>query len=84
MFLVHSTHEEAPLLAQAVVTACKGPDGWETPLQPRLLHVLFERLVGLDVDFELRMRHRPSVNRPFTSRRDRMEDRCLRGSTIDE
>ena len=52
MFLVHSTHKEAPLLAQAVVTACKGPDGWVTPLQPRLLHVLFERLVGLDVDFE--------------------------------
>ena len=52
MFLVHGTHDEAPLLAQAVVAACKGRDGWATPLQPRLLHVLFERLVGLDVDCE--------------------------------
>ena len=49
---MHCNEEQAPLLAQAVVAACKGPDGWSTPLQPRLLHVLFEKLIGIDVDFD--------------------------------
>ncbi|MFO7629818.1 MAG: hypothetical protein R6W06_09965 [Prochlorococcaceae cyanobacterium] len=50
MFLIHSSLDQAPLLAGAVVGACRG-DGWLTPLQPRFLGVLFEQLLGYRADF---------------------------------
>jgi hypothetical protein len=33
-----------------VVGACR-LDGWASPVQPRLLHTLFNRLLGQDLDF---------------------------------
>ena len=52
MFLIHSTLDQAPLQAAALVGACRG-DGWQTPLQPRFLGVLF---------------HQRSVTRPISIR----------------
>jgi len=51
MFLIHNTPDQAPLLAGALVGACRG-DGWQTPLQPRFLQVLFQQLLGYRADFE--------------------------------
>ena len=51
MFLVHASRDCAPILARAVVGACR-LDGWVSPVQPRLLHPLFNRLLGLGLDFE--------------------------------
>lgn len=51
MFLIHSSVEQAPLLAGALAGACRG-SGWITPLQPRFLGVLFRQLLGCDLDFE--------------------------------
>jgi hypothetical protein len=51
MFLVHTPPEHAEVVARAVVAACR-LDGWATPVQPRLLHTLFNRLLGRDFDFE--------------------------------
>ncbi|MBV9386607.1 MAG: hypothetical protein JOZ78_09290 [Chroococcidiopsidaceae cyanobacterium CP_BM_ER_R8_30] len=51
MFLIHNSIDQAPLLAAAVVGACRG-DGWDVPLQPRFLSVLFEKLLGFKADFE--------------------------------
>jgi hypothetical protein len=51
MFLVHTCAEQAPLLAAAVVGACRGED-WDVPLQPRFLTVLFEKLLGFVADFK--------------------------------
>lgn len=51
MFLIHNSIAQAPLLAAAVVGACRG-DGWDTSLQPRFLSVLFEKLLGFKADFK--------------------------------
>jgi hypothetical protein len=51
VFLVHTAPEHAELVARAVVAACRGR-GWHSPLQPRLLHTLFNRLLERDLDFE--------------------------------
>ena len=51
MFLIHSTADQAPLQAAALVGACRG-DGWQTPLQSRLLRVLFHQLLGYEADFD--------------------------------
>jgi hypothetical protein len=51
MFLLHTPHEHAALVARAVVGACRGA-GWPSPVQPLLLHTLFNRLLEVDLDFE--------------------------------
>ncbi len=51
MFLIHTSHEHADVLARAVVAACRGR-AWVAPVQPRLLHVLFNQLLERDLDFE--------------------------------
>jgi hypothetical protein len=51
MFLVHTPPEHAEVVARAVVGACR-LDGWTTPVHSRLLHTLFNRLLGQDLDFE--------------------------------
>jgi hypothetical protein len=51
MFLVHTSPDHAETVARAVVAACR-LDGWATPVQPQLLHTLFNRLLGKDFDFE--------------------------------
>lgn len=50
MFLIHTSTAQAPLLAAAVVGACRG-EGWDVPLQPRFLSVLFEKLLCFVADF---------------------------------
>ncbi len=51
MFLIHTPREHAEGVARAVVSACR-LDGWQSPVQPQLLHTLFNRLLGYDLDFE--------------------------------
>jgi hypothetical protein len=51
MFLIHTPHEHAEIVARAVVGACR-LDGWQSPVQPQLLHTLFNRLLSQDLDFE--------------------------------
>jgi len=51
MFLVHTSRDHAETAARAVVGACR-LDGWGSPVQPQLLHTLFNRLLGQDLDFE--------------------------------
>lgn len=50
MFLAHTAPEHADVVERAVVAACRG-DGWGSPLQPRLLHTLFNRLLPLRTRF---------------------------------
>lgn len=50
MFLLHNPPAAAPLLAQALIAACRLPGGWSDPLQPRLLARLFEGLLDVAVD----------------------------------
>jgi hypothetical protein len=52
MFLVHNSPQQAPLLAAAIAGACRLEGGWPTPLQPQLLEVLFENLLGYKADFD--------------------------------
>lgn len=52
VFLIHNSPEQAPLLAAALIGACRAPDGWASPAQPRILAVLFEKLLGFRADFE--------------------------------
>lgn len=52
MFLIHNSPEQAPLLAAAAIGACRLSSGWATPAQPELLRVLFERLLGVALDWE--------------------------------
>lgn len=52
MFLIHNSPEQAPLLAAALVGACRSADGWPTPNQPKVLAVLFEKLLGFSADFD--------------------------------
>ena len=51
MFLIHNSPEQAPLIAAALVGACRMPDGWTTPTQPQTLGVLFDKLLGYKTDF---------------------------------
>jgi hypothetical protein len=51
MFLIHTPREHAEIVARAVVGACR-LEGWQSPVQPQLLHTLFNRLLGQDLDFE--------------------------------
>jgi hypothetical protein len=51
VFLLHTSPAHADVVARAVVAACRG-EGWRSPLQPRLLHTLFNRLLERDLDFE--------------------------------
>ena len=51
MFLIHTPREHAEIVARAVVSACR-LEGWQSPVQPKLLHTLFNRLLGQDLDFE--------------------------------
>jgi len=51
MFFKHTTIEDAPLMAGAIVGACRG-DGWVMELQPRMLHAMFSTMYGVDIDFE--------------------------------
>lgn len=51
MFLIHTAPEHAETMARAVVAACRG-SGWCSPLQPTLLHTLFNHLLGQALDFE--------------------------------
>ena len=51
MFLTHTSPENAEMVARAVTSACR-LDGWQSPVQPKLLHTLFNRLLGQDLDFE--------------------------------
>ncbi len=52
MFLIHNSPDQASLLAGALVGACRSPDGWPSPAQPKVLAVLFEKLLGFQADFE--------------------------------
>jgi hypothetical protein len=52
MFLVHNSAEQAPLLAAAVVAACRLDGCWSTPLQPQVLRVLFGTLLNYEADFQ--------------------------------
>jgi len=51
MFLIHTPPQHAEIVARAVVSACR-LEGWQSPVQPKLLHTLFNRLLGQDLDFE--------------------------------
>jgi len=51
MFLIHTSPENAEIVARAVTSACR-LDGWQSPVQPKLLHTLFNRLLAQDLDFE--------------------------------
>ena len=51
MFLIHNSPEQAPLIAAALVGACRMPEGWTTPAQPQILGVLFDKLLGCKTDF---------------------------------
>jgi hypothetical protein len=51
VFLVHTPRDRVQTVARAVVGACR-LDGWASPVQPQLLHTLFNRLLGQDLDFE--------------------------------
>jgi len=51
MFLIHTSPENAEIVARAVTSACR-VEGWQSPVQPKLLHTLFNRLLGQDLDFE--------------------------------
>src|SRR4029434_2940758 len=50
MFLIHTRPEHAEIVARAVVGACR-LEGWQSPVQPQLLHTLFNRLLGQELDF---------------------------------
>ncbi|MGJ0505712.1 MAG: hypothetical protein ACR652_00985 [Methylocystis sp.] len=52
MFLIHNPPEQAPLLAAGLVGTCRLEDGWASPTQPKLLAILFERLLGFSADFD--------------------------------
>jgi hypothetical protein len=51
MFLIHTPPEHTEIVARAVVSACR-LEGWQSPVQAKLLHTLFNRLLGQDLDFE--------------------------------
>jgi len=52
MFLIHTSPDQAPLLAAAVVSACRLGHEWPSSLQPQLLQLLFHRLLGVAFDLD--------------------------------
>ena len=73
MFLAHTSSKHAPLLARAVVTACRG-DGWQTQLQPQLMHTLFNLVLEQDLDFsKLEPVTRAEVAATLSSHEERLE-----------
>jgi hypothetical protein len=73
MFLVHTSPIHAPLLARAVIAACRG-DGWQTDLQPQLLHTLFNLVLQQDLDIDgLEPTSRTEVAATLASHEERME-----------
>lgn len=73
MFLAHTSTDHAPLLARAVVTACRG-DGWQSALQPRLLHALFNLVLQQDLDIDrLEPVSRTEVAQVLPSHEERLE-----------
>ena len=73
MFLVHTPQDHVQTVARAVVGACR-PDGWASPVQPKLLHTLFNRLLGQDLNFETLSPLAPSdVARALKSQSEREE-----------
>ena len=74
MFLIHNSPEQAPLLAAALVGACRLPSGWAAPAQPQTLGVLFDKLLGYKADFNaLRPATPEAVAEALTSRQQRYE-----------
>ena len=73
MFLVHTSSTHAPLLARAVVSACRG-DGWLSALQPQLMHTLFNLVLqqNLNID-KLEPVTRSEVAATLSSHEERME-----------
>ena len=73
MFLVHTSSLHAPLLARAVVSACRG-DGWQSTLQPQLMHTLFNLVLqqSLNID-RLEPITRSEVAATLPSHEERME-----------
>jgi hypothetical protein len=51
MFLIHTPPEHAEMVDRALVSPCR-LDGWQSAVQPKLLHTLFHRLLAQDLDFE--------------------------------
>ncbi len=51
MFLIHNSAQQAPILAGAIVGACRLSSGWFSDAQPRVLEALFEHLLGFRADF---------------------------------
>ena len=73
MFLVHTAQIHAQLLARAVIAACRG-DGWQTDLQPQLLHNLLNLVLQQDLDIErLEPASRAEVTAALTSQEERLE-----------
>ncbi len=52
MFLIHNKPEQAPLLAQAIFSACYLEHGWPSPEIPHVLTTLFKELLNYEIDFE--------------------------------
>jgi hypothetical protein len=50
MFFKHTHLADAPLMAAAVVAACRA-NGWTNGLQPQFLSVIFKQLMKYDCDF---------------------------------
>ena len=50
MFFKHTHLADAPLMAAAVVAACR-VNGWVNGLQPQFLSVIFKQLMQYDCDF---------------------------------
>lgn len=73
MFLIHTPQDHVQTVARAVVGACR-LDGWGSPVQPKLLHTLFNRLLGQDLDFDTLEPLAPDdVARVITSQAERDE-----------
>jgi hypothetical protein len=52
MFLIHNKPEQAPFLAQAILSACYLDSGWPSPAIPRVLMTLFKELLNYEINFE--------------------------------
>lgn len=51
MFFKHTSREDAPIMARAVVSTCR-QNGWSNPIQPQFLRTIFHDLMSYDCDFE--------------------------------
>jgi hypothetical protein len=52
MFLIHNKPEQAPFLAQAILSACHLDNGWPSPAIPKVLMSLFKELLNYEINFE--------------------------------